>query len=104
MGVDTEAMWTKICEVVLRSLFCVADRMGHHPNCFELFGYDVLIDDQLNAHLIEVNSSPALTRHNELDYDVKHAVVADTIHLAAGPSFDREKLAQLLRSSDARPT
>jgi hypothetical protein len=31
---------------------------------------------QLNAHLIEVNSSPALTRHNELDYDVKHAVVA----------------------------
>ena len=40
-GIEKAPLWTRICEVVLRSLFCVVDEMGHHPNCFELFGYDM---------------------------------------------------------------
>ena len=98
-GIEREPIWQRICEVVLRSLFCVVEQMGHHPNCFELFGYDVLIDADLNAHLIEVNSSPALTRQNPLDHEIKGTVITDTIRLVTPPAFDRSKLSELLLKS-----
>jgi tubulin--tyrosine ligase len=31
-----------------------------HPNCFELFGLDFLVDEDLNTHLLEFNSGPDL--------------------------------------------
>ena len=98
-GIEREPIWQRICEVVLRSLFCVVEKMGHHPNCFELFGYDVLIDADLKCHLIEVNSSPALTRHNPLDHDIKGTVITDTIRLATPPTFNRSALSELLQKS-----
>lgn len=41
------------------------DKFVHRKNTIELFGYDVMIDDNYNAWLIEVNSSPAM------DYSTK---------------------------------
>ena len=34
-------------------------------NSFELFGYDVMFDDEMNIYLIEINASPAM------DYSTK---------------------------------
>ena len=30
-GIERAPVWSRICEVVLRSLFCVVERMGCHP-------------------------------------------------------------------------
>ena len=49
--------------------------------------------------LIEVNSSPALTRQNPLDHDIKGRVIADTIRLVTPPKFDRTKLSEMLLNS-----
>lgn len=40
------------------------------PNCFELFGYDVLIDESLDLWLLEVNSSPSMALGTEEDRKV----------------------------------
>lgn len=45
-----------------------------NANAFELFGFDVLIDADLKPWLIEVNSSPSLSRENQLDYQIKDKV------------------------------
>ena len=33
---------------------------GNRKNSYELFGYDIMIDDRLNVWLIEVNWNPAM--------------------------------------------
>ncbi|CAN0510955.1 unnamed protein product [Ectocarpus sp. 12 AP-2014] len=45
-GVDVGALWAEICSVVVKSLVCVERSIPNQPNSFELFGYDVLIDDR----------------------------------------------------------
>ena len=96
-GVDVPTLWARIVDVVLRSLYAVSDAVPAQPNAFELFGYDVLIDETLKPWLIEVNSSPSLGRDNPLDVAVKEALVADTLSLIAPPHVDRAIWGEMLR-------
>ena len=46
------------------AIICSFDSGRHEivyrENCFELYGYDFMIDNELNIFLIEINSSPAM--------------------------------------------
>jgi len=90
-------MWQRIVAVVLKTLYCVQDTIPPHPNSFELFGFDVLIDADLKPWLIEVNASPSLSRDNELDFRIKDAMIRDTLRIAAPPPFDRDLLANIFK-------
>ena len=59
---DVSAVWERTRELILKSLVCVEDAIPHQPNSFELFGYDVLIDEDFRPWLIEVNASPSMAR------------------------------------------
>lgn len=39
--------------------------MEHRSNCFEIYGFDIIIDESLNPWLIEVNLSPACNERTE---------------------------------------
>jgi hypothetical protein len=97
LGVDSEAVWTNIKELVIKSLVAVEDKMYFQPNCFEVFGFDVLIDEDLRPWLIEVNASPSLSRDNPLDFRVKNAMIYDTIKLIDAAPFDRAGLVAVLK-------
>lgn len=46
-------------------------------HCFELYGFDVLIDEKLKPWLIEVNASPSFTGNTPSDIVKKNSVLDD---------------------------
>ncbi len=59
--------------------------MPYRGNCFELFGFDVLLDAKLKPWLIEVNLSPSLACGTPLDHRIKSALIADTLNVVGVP-------------------
>jgi tubulin monoglycylase TTLL3/8 len=55
-----EELQEKIKKIVICSLESAKNGITQRKNSHELFGYDFMVDDQLNSWLIEVNSSPAM--------------------------------------------
>lgn len=79
-------MWT-ICfcgrksTTWLFSVLAIAPSVPFAANCFELFGFDILIDDNLKPWLLEVSFSPALSVDCLADVSVKRKLIRDTTEL-----------------------
>ena len=63
----------------------------HRTNCFELFGFDILLDSDLEPWLLEVNLSPSLAVDSPLDFNIKTSLLSDTFNLVGLKRFDRKK-------------
>lgn len=50
-------------------------------SCFEVLGFDIMIDAKLRPWLLEVNHSPSFNIDSDLDKDVKATVITDTVKL-----------------------
>ena len=88
-----DGAWEKVASLVVQTLqsaqpTCAAEAAEHVPyrgNCFELFGFDVLLDAKLKPWLIEVNLSPSLACGTPLDHRIKSALIADTLNVVGVP-------------------
>ncbi|KAH8053642.1 hypothetical protein JL722_9491 [Aureococcus anophagefferens] len=76
-----DQLFLAIERVIVRSLIAVQHVMIADKHCFELYGYDVLIDDELKPWLIEVNASPSLTANTKDDYILKCEMLNDTLDI-----------------------
>ena len=56
-------------------------------NWFELFGYDVMIDEKFNVYLIEVNTNPCLETPCSLLSSIISSVLDDTFKLTLDVLF-----------------
>ena len=60
MNIFKEIIQKQIKEQVNASTKCVQDMVDNRKNSFEFYGYDFMVDQDLNVWLIEVNSSPSM--------------------------------------------
>lgn len=82
-GVDVDFLWAQIYDLVIKTLLSVEkhisgytkDHFKHLNKCFELFGFDVMIDANLKPWLLEINLNPSLEIWTELEQKFKIKLV-----------------------------
>ncbi|CAN9508793.1 unnamed protein product [Ophioblennius macclurei] len=100
---NTEKLWNDIEDVIIKTLISAHPILKHNyhtcfPNhtagsaCFEILGFDVLLDHRLRPWLLEVNHSPSFTTDSQLDREVKDALLYDTLVLINLGACDRRKI------------
>lgn len=86
---DMDLFWARIYDVILKSLLSCEDQLFRHQksvcihrtNCFELYGYDILIDSDLKPWLVEINLSPSLACESNLDMKIKSTMLAEALNI-----------------------
>jgi tubulin polyglutamylase TTLL9 len=58
-------------------MLAVQPVMVNDKHCFELYGYDIMIDNLLTPWLIECNASPSLTANTDADARLKVGLLDD---------------------------
>jgi len=89
LGHDMDKIWKDIYDVILKSLIAgekhivnaLRRSVPHRSNCFELFGYDVMLDENLKPWLMEINLSPSLTCDTNLDFIIKSTVLVNLFNM-----------------------
>ena len=80
-----------IKNVIINSLKSVEAVMFNDKHCFECYGYDILIDNNLKPWLIEINSSPSLSTTTKGDYVLKKKLINDVIDIVITDRWIEEK-------------
>ena len=82
---DLEAM--QPLKKYVQDYTCTKPSQTLRRSCFELYGFDIMVDDNCEPLLIEVNVLPSLESSSGLDYELKNAVLTDLLNLMCFP-FD----------------
>jgi len=64
-------------------------QVPYRNNCFEVLGFDVLIDDSLRPYLLEVNLNSSLNTDSPLDLRIKGEMLSDLFTLVGIVPLDQ---------------
>ncbi|XP_050542309.1 probable tubulin polyglutamylase TTLL2 [Daktulosphaira vitifoliae] len=84
-GVNDWLLWQKISVLVSLTLASQCTSIPKTSNCFELYGFDILVDSDLKPWLLEVNLSPALGNDCDVDNQVKRPLLHEMFDLLGLP-------------------
>ncbi|XP_075427853.1 putative tubulin polyglutamylase TTLL9 isoform X2 [Ascaphus truei] len=76
-----EVLFQNMDNIFIKTLQSVQKIIINDKHCFELYGYDILLDQDLKPWLLEVNASPSLTASSQDDYELKCHLLEDTLHV-----------------------
>ena len=90
MGYKANSFWSQIKDNIIKTLisaqpYLVNNYKTCQPNeltysmCYEVLGFDFLIDNQDRCFLLEVNHTPSFSTDTPLDHIIKKNLVKDTL-------------------------
>ena len=100
LGIDAEKVFGRIKDIIVKTLIAVeapmqsvyASSYDNRNNFYELYGFDVLIDEKLNPWLIEVNVCPSLNNSTPLDRKIKTTMLCDILNMLGFTPYDKKQL------------
>uniref|UniRef100_A0A8C1KN40 Tubulin polyglutamylase TTLL4-like n=1 Tax=Cyprinus carpio TaxID=7962 RepID=A0A8C1KN40_CYPCA len=89
-GINTTLIWDKIKDMVIKTIIAsdpyvnslVKMHVRSSYSCHELFGFDIMLDENLKPWVLEVNISPSLHSNTPLDVSIKGQMIRDLLNLA----------------------
>lgn len=89
-------MFANIEDIVVKTILSVEPLLSSGMSmflknkncCFELFGFDIMLDSKIKPWLLEVNLSPSLRCDTVLDTEIKGGLVADMLSLIGFTNID----------------
>nr|XP_011750522.1 tubulin polyglutamylase TTLL13P [Macaca nemestrina] len=98
-------LWGDIEDIIIKTIISAHSVLRHNYRtcfpqylnggtcaCFEILGFDILLDHKLKPWLLEVNHSPSFTTDSGLDQEVKDALLRDAITLVNLRGCDKRKV------------
>ncbi|XP_053448102.1 tubulin polyglutamylase TTLL7 isoform X3 [Nycticebus coucang] len=64
---------------------------GSESVCFEVLGFDILLDRKLKPWLLEINRAPSFGTDQKIDYDVKRGVLLNALKLLNIRTSDKRR-------------
>ena len=95
-------------DMIVKTLISIQPDLVHHyrtsqPSdiynnmCFEILGFDILIDGNGNPWLLEVNHAPSFNCDTALDAHVKRKLLHDTFQLLKMSVQEKQQLIEVLK-------
>lgn len=76
-----------IRNIIIQTLKSVSDVVEQKPQCFELYGFDILLDYKANPYLLEVNLSPACAERTQFLTEMLDKMAAGLLQLVLPPEY-----------------
>lgn len=78
-GKAVEDCFFSIQSLILKTLKSVQKHMPNDKHCFELYGFDIMLDAALKPWIIEVNGSPSMRANTPADCALKCGLIDDVL-------------------------
>jgi len=78
-------------ELIIKSMYSVRKKIDpfRRRHCFELFGYDFILDADFNMWLIEINTNPCIEESSELLKVYLPRMIEDMMRLTVDKMFPK---------------
>ncbi|XP_071508223.1 tubulin polyglutamylase TTLL7-like [Diadema antillarum] len=101
---DVAAMWKNIADVLVKTIIVAEPHVlhayrncrpgvnaGHDSVCFEVLGFDVLLDRKLKPWVLEINRAPSFGTDEKIDLDIKGGLLNDSFRLVNMRASDKRR-------------
>ena len=100
LGLDFDRIFERIEDVIIKAVISIEPHIVNTMNqtnrfrnmCFETYGFDILLDNELKPWLLEVNVCPSLSSSSPLDKKIKTSLMCDVFNMIGIIPFNRKLL------------
>lgn len=79
-GIDTDVIQEEIRDIIIKTFLAVHPQLSHEykscmtedidgTSCFEILGFDIMLNEDLDPILIEINHAPAFGTDSNIDFN-----------------------------------